>query len=57
MTPLVNRGNNMERNDLNKSMCKELFGGKLKVTVIPDCFEKSDARRKKTAFTGRFRLR
>ena len=25
-------------------MCEELFGGKLKVTVAPDCFEKSEAR-------------
>ena len=43
-TSQANRGNNMEKNDLNKSMCEGLFGGKLEVTVVPDCFEKSDAR-------------
>ena len=37
----------MEKNDLNKSMCEELFGGKLEVTLVPDCFEKSEARQQK----------
>ena len=27
---LADRGNNMERNDINKSMCEGLFGRKLK---------------------------
>ena len=42
----------MEENDLNKSMCEELFGGKLEVTVVPDCYEKSDARRQKNCLYG-----
>ena len=37
-TSLANRGNNMEKSDLNKSMCEKLFGGKLEVTVVPDMF-------------------
>ena len=37
----------MEKNDSNKSMCEELYGGKLEVTVVPNCFEKSDTRRQK----------
>ena len=53
-TSLANRGNNMEKNDLNKSMCKELFRGKLEVTVVPDCYEKSDARRQKNCPYGTF---
>ena len=44
-TFLANRGNNIEKNDVNKSMCEELFERKLAITVVPDCFEKSDARR------------
>ena len=24
-------------------MCEELFRGKLEVTLVPDCYEKSDA--------------
>ena len=51
-TSLANRGNNMEKNDLNKSMCEELFSGKLEVTVVPDCYEKSDARRQKNCLYG-----
>ena len=46
----------MEKNDLNKSMCEELFGGKLKVTVVPDCFEKSDARRPKNCLYGTLQI-
>ena len=46
-TSLANHGNNMEKNDLNKRMCEELFGGKMEVTVMPHCYEKSDARRQK----------
>ena len=42
----------MEKNDLNKSMCEELFGGKLEVTVVPDCYKKSDARRQKNCLYG-----
>ena len=34
----------MERNNLNKSMCEKFFGGKLEVSVVPNCFAKSDAR-------------
>ena len=35
-TSLTDRGNNMEKNNLNKSMYEELFGGKLEVTIVPD---------------------
>ena len=49
---LADRGNNMEKNDLNKNMCEELFGGKLEVTMVPDCFEKSDTRRQKNCLYG-----
>ena len=34
----------MDKNELNKCMCEELFGGMLEVTVLPNCFEKSNAR-------------
>ena len=51
-TSLANYENNIEKNDLNKSMCEELFGGKLEVTVVPDCYEKSDARRQKNCLYG-----
>ena len=51
-TSLANRGKNMEKNDLNKSMCEELFGGKLEVTVVPDCFEKYDAKQQKNYLYG-----
>ena len=44
---LANLGINMEKNDLNKSMCEEFSGGKLEVTVVPNCYVKSDARRQK----------
>ena len=37
----------MVKNNLNKNICEELFVEKIKVTVVPDCFEKSDARRQK----------
>ena len=37
----------MERNDSNKSMCEELFGGKLEVTVEPVYSKRSNARREK----------
>ena len=37
----------METHDLNKSMCEELFGGELEVTVEPDYNQRSDARRQK----------
>ena len=37
----------MEKNNLNKSMCEELFGGKLEITVVSDFSGKSDARRQK----------
>ena len=46
----------MEKNNLNKSMCEELFGGKLKVTVVPNCFEESDARRQKNCLYGTFQI-
>ena len=46
----------MERNDLNKSMCEESFGGKLAVTVVPDCFEKSDVRWLKDCLYGRLQI-
>ena len=55
-TSLADRGNNMEKNDLNKSMCKELFGEELEVTVVPDCFEKSDARRQKNYLCGTLQI-
>ena len=42
----------MERNDLNKIMCEELFEENLEVTVLPDCFKKSDARRQKNCPYG-----
>ena len=42
----------MEKNDLNKSMCEELLGRKLEVTVVPDCYEKFDARRQKNCLHG-----
>ena len=35
-TSLANRGNNMKKNDLNKSMCEEVFGREFEVTVEPD---------------------
>ena len=46
-TSLDDRGNNMERNDLNRSMCEELFGGKMEETAVSDYFKKSDARPQK----------
>ena len=46
----------MEQNDLNKSICKESFGGKLEVTVVPDCFGKSDARRQKNCPYGTLQI-
>ena len=55
-TSLANCGNNMEKNDLNKSMCEELFDGKLEVTVVSDCFEKSDARWQKNYLYGRLQI-
>ena len=33
-------------------MCKELFEGKLEVTVVPHCFKKSDSRRQKNCLCG-----
>ena len=51
-TSLAKRGNNMEKNYLNKSMCEESFGGKLEITVVPDGYEKSDARRQKKCLYG-----
>ena len=42
----------MEKNDLKTSTCEELFGGKLEVTVVPDCYEKSDVRRQKNCLYG-----
>ena len=51
-TSQANRGNNMEKNDLNKSMCEESFGGNSEVTVVPDCYEKSDARQQKNCLYG-----
>ena len=42
-TCIADRGNSMERNNLNKIMCEKLFGGKLEVTVMPECLEKSNA--------------
>ena len=44
----------MEENDLNKSIGEELFRRKLEVTVVPDCFEKSGARRQKACLYGTF---
>ena len=55
-TSLANHGNNLEKNDLNKSMCEELFGGKLEVTVVPDCFEKSDTRQQKNCLYGTLQI-
>ena len=46
----------MEKNDLNKSMCGELFGGKSEVIVVPDCFEKYDARRQKNCLHGTLQI-
>ena len=46
----------MEKNDLNKSMCEELFGGNLEVTVVPDCCEKSDAKRQKNCLYGMLQI-
>ena len=42
----------MEENDLNKSMCEGLFGGKLEVIVVSACYEKSEARRQKNCLYG-----
>ena len=42
----------MKKNDLNKSMCEELFGEKLEVQVVPDYYEKFDARRQKNCLYG-----
>ena len=43
-TSLANRGKNMEKNDLNKSMCEEFFGGELEASVEPNYNRRSDAR-------------
>ena len=37
-------------------MCEELFGGKLEVTVVLDCFEKSDSRRQKNCLYGTLQI-
>ena len=37
-------------------MCEELFRGKLEVTVVPDCFEKSDTRRRKNYLYGMLQI-
>ena len=37
----------MERKDLNKSMCEEMFQEELEVTVESDYSQRSDARRQK----------
>ena len=55
-TSLDDRGNNTEKHDLNKSKCEELFEGKLEVTVVPDCFEKSDARRQNNCQYGTLQI-
>ena len=46
----------MEKNDLNKSMCEELFGEKSEVTVVSNCFEKSDARWQKNCRYGTLQI-
>ena len=46
----------MEKDDLNKSMCEELFGGKLEVTVVPDASKSLTRGGRRTACTGCFRL-
>ena len=46
----------MEKNDLNKSMCEELFGGNLEVTLVPDCSEKSEARQQKYCLYGSLQI-
>ena len=55
-TSLANRENNLQKNDLIKSMCEELFGGKLELTVVPDCFEKSDTRQQKNFLYGTLQI-
>ena len=47
----------MEKNDLNQSMCEELFGGKLEVTVVCDCFEKSEAKWQKNSLYGTHQIK
>ena len=37
-------------------MCEELFGGKLEVTVVPDCFEQSDASWQKNCLYGMLQI-
>ena len=46
-TSLAVHGNDMETNNLNKSMCEDLFGGKYEVTVESDYIQKSNTRRQK----------
>ena len=55
-TSLADRGNIMEKNNLNASMCEELFGEKLELMVMSDCFEKSDARRQKNCLYGTLQI-
>ena len=46
----------MEKKDLYKSMCEELFGGKLEVTMEPDYSERSDVRRQKDCLYGMLQI-
>ena len=55
-TSLAESGDNMEKNNFNTSMCEELFGGMLEITVVPDCFRKSDARRYKNCLYGTLQI-
>ena len=55
-TSLADRGNNLEKNDSNKTMCEELFGGKFEVKVVPDCFRMSDTRRQKHCLYGTLQI-
>ena len=49
---LTDRGNNMKRKDLNKSMCEELIGKEFKITVKPDYSQRSDAGRQRDCLYG-----
>ena len=46
----------MERNDLNKSICEELFGGKLEVAAESDYSQRSNARQQKDCLYGTFQM-
>ena len=44
------------RGSAEADLIQKLFGGKLEVTVVPDCFEKSDARRHKNWLCETFQI-